>query len=143
MDLYTILIMVHSGSAIFLLTLSTISVSIAVLIAVKPAVDHANMELVKKANVVGLLENIFAGIVTATGLTVMFMGDWQFSDLWMWMSLMIIVFYSVALVVITKPARLRVAEGSSEVKTGLQVVLEIGHIMLLMIAFSLMMFRPM
>ena len=88
-------------------------------------------------------ENIFAGIVTATGLTVMFMGDWQFSDLWMWMSLMIIVFYSVALVVITKPARLRVAEGSSEVKTGLQVVLEIGHIMLLMIAFSLMMFRPM
>ena len=143
MDLYTILIMVHSGSAIFLLTLSTISVSIAVLIAVKPAVDHANMERVKKANVVGLLENIFAGIVTATGLTVMFMGDWQFSDLWMWMSLMIIVFYSVALVVITKPARLRVAEGSSEVKTGLQVVLEIGHIMLLMIAFSLMMFRPM
>ncbi len=143
MDLYTILIMVHSGSAIFLLTLSTISVSIAVLISVKPAVDHANMELVKKANVVGLLENIFAGIVTATGLTVMFMGDWQFSDLWMWMSLMIIVFYSVALVVITKPARLRVAEGSSEVKTGLQVVLEIGHIMLLMIAFSLMMFRPM
>ena len=143
MDLYTILIMVHSGSAIFLLTLSTISVSIAVLIAVKPAVDHANMELVKKANVVGLLENIFAGIVTLTGLIVMFMGSWEFLDLWMWMSLMIIVFYSVALVVITKPARLRVAEGSSEVKTGLQVVLEIGHIMLLMIAFSLMMFRPM
>jgi hypothetical protein len=143
MDLYSILIMVHSGSAIFLLTLSTISVSIAVLIAVKPAVDHANKELVKKANVVGLLENIFAGIVTLTGLIVMFMGSWEFLDLWMWMSLAIIVFYSVALVVITKPARLRVAEDSSEVKTGLQVVLEIGHLMLLMIAFSLMMFRPM
>ena len=142
MDLYTILTMVHIGAAILLLSLSTISTSISVLIAVKPAVDHANMGLLGKANTVGRLENIVAGLVLLTGLIAVFTGSWKFSEPWVWGSLMLIVFYSLALTFITKPARQAVAKGGSEVKTGLQVVLEVGHMLLLLVAFSMMLFRP-
>jgi hypothetical protein len=142
MSFYRILSMAHAGTAILLLSLATISVLIAVLIAVKPAVDQAHKGLVKKANFVGLIEIIVAVIVTLTGLIAMFMGSWSLSQSWLWMSLMVMVFYIVALEWITKPARLTVAEGGSQVKSGLQVVLQMGHVLLLFVAFALMELKP-
>ncbi len=142
MSSYRILSMAHAGTAILLLSLATISVLIAVLIAVKPAADQAHKGLVKKANFVGLTEMIVAVIVTLTGLIAMFMGSWSLSQSWLWMSLMVMAFYIVALEWITKPARLAVAEGGSEVKAGMQVVLQMGHVLLLFVAFALMELKP-
>jgi len=134
--------MVHGGAAILLFSLAIISVLIAVLIAVKPAADQANQRMVKKANTVWLIENIVAGIVTLSGLIAMFMGPWSLSQLWLWMSFLIMAIYSVALVYITKPARQAVAQGGSEVKTGMQVVLQLAHVLLLFVAFALMALKP-
>ena len=142
MSSYDVLYKVHGGTSILLLSLAIISVLIAILIAVKPAADPANEGLVKKANIVGLIENFVVVIVTLTGVIAVFMGTWAWSQSWLWMSLMIVVFYSVALIFITKPARLAVAEGGSAVKTGLQVILQIGHVLLLVVAFALMVLKP-
>jgi hypothetical protein len=142
MSFYRILSMAHAGAAILLLSLATISVLIAVLIAVKPAADQAHKGLVKKANFVGLIEMIVAIIVTLTGVIAMFMGSWSLSQSWLWMSLMVMAFYIVALGWITRPARLAVAEGGSQVKSGLQVVLQMGHVLLLFVAFALMELKP-
>ena len=51
-------------------------------------------------------------------------------------------FYIVALIWVTKPARLVVAEGGSEIKSGMQVVLQMGHVLLLFTAFALMELKP-
>ncbi len=142
MSFYRILSMAHAGAAILLLSLATISVLIAVLIAVKPAADQAHKGLVKKANFVGLIEMIVAIIVTLTGVIAMFMGSWSLSQSWLWMSLLVMAFYIVALGWITRPARLAVAEGGSQVKSGLQVVLQMGHVLLLFVAFALMELKP-
>ncbi len=142
MSSYRILSMTHGAAAILLLSLATISVLIAVMIAVKPAADQAHKGLVRKANFVGLTEMIVAVIVTLTGLIAMFMGSWSLSQSWLWMSLMIMAFYIVALEWITKPARLAVAEGGSQVKSGLQVVLQMGHVLLLFVAYALMELKP-
>jgi len=142
MSSYEILSRVHGGTSILLFSLAIISVLISVLIAVKPAADQANAGLLKKANAIGLIENIVAVILTITGLIAVFMGSWRLSELWLWMSLMIMVFYSLALIFITKPARLAVPIGGSAVKTGLQVILQIGHVLLLFVAFALMVLKP-
>ena len=142
MSFYRTLSMVHGGAALLLFSLAIISVLIAVLIAVKPAADQANQRLVKKANTVWLIENIIAAIVTLSGVLAMFLGSWSLSQLWLWMSLLIMVSYSVALVYITKPARQAVAQGGSEVKTGMQVVLQVAHVLLLLVAFALMLLKP-
>ena len=142
MSFYDILSRVHGGTSILLFSLAIISVLLSVLIAVKPAADQGNAGLLKKANTVGLIENIVAGILTVTGLIAVFMGAWRLSELWLWMSLMIMVFYSLALIFITKPARLAVPIGGSAVKTGLQVVLQMGHVLLLVVAFTLMVLKP-
>jgi uncharacterized membrane protein len=142
MDFYPILSMAHGGTAILLLSLAIISVLISVLIAVKPAADQANEGLIKKANTVGLIENIVAGIVTVTGVIAVFMGSWPLSQMWLWLSLVIMVLYSVALEFITKPARLAVPKGGSAVKAGLQVCLQLAHVLLLLVAFALMRFKP-
>ena len=142
MSFYRILSLSHAAAAILLLALAIISVAIAVLMAVKPAADQAHEGLVKRANFVGLIEITVAVIVTLTGAIAVFMGSWSFSQSWLWMSLMIMVFYIVALERITKPARLAVAEGGSEVKSGMQVVLQMGHILLLFVAFALMELKP-
>ena len=142
MTFYHALNMAHGGAAILLLSLAIISVFIAVLIAVKPAVDPANQALVKKANFVALIEIIAAIIVTLTGMIAMLTGSWPLSQLWLWMSLTIIVFYIGALEWITKPARLAVAEGGSEVKSGMQVTLKMAHVLLLFAAFALMALKP-
>jgi hypothetical protein len=52
------------------------------------------------------------------------------------------VFYIAALQWITKPARLAVAKGGSEIKSGMQVVLQMGHVLLLFGAFALMQLKP-
>jgi hypothetical protein len=142
MDFYQLLSVVHGWSAILLFALAMMSVAISVLIAVKPAVDPANSALLKKANIVSITESSVAGTVTLTGLVVMMMGPWKLSELWLWLSLVIMLFYSVALVRITKPARLSVAAGGSEIKSGMQVILQMGHILLLFVAFAMMLLKP-
>jgi hypothetical protein len=70
------------------------------------------------------------------------MGSWPWSQFWLWSSLRVVVFYSVALEYITKPARLAVAEGGSEGKVGLQVGLQVAHVLLLLVAFASMVVKP-
>ena len=142
MSFYQVLSMAHDGAAILLLSLALISILIAVLIAVRPAADPANQDLVRKANVSGLIQNIVVGLVTLTGVMVAFMGSWPLSQFWLWSSLVAMAFYSVALQFITKPARMAVAEGGSEGKVGLQVALQVAHFLLLMVVFASMTVKP-
>jgi len=142
MNIDPILSQAHGGAAILLLSLAMISVVLSVLIAVKPAIDPANIVLVRRANFIGILELIVAVMLTLTGLVVMYMGSLLLSQLWLWLSLMIMVFYIVALVWVTKPARLVVADGGSAVKSGMQVILHIGHVLLVFVAYSLMVLKP-
>jgi hypothetical protein len=132
----------HSGAGLLLLALAMISVVISVLIAVKPAIDPANIALVKKANFIGMIEVIVAVIVTLTGLIAMFMGSLPLSHLWIWLSLLVMIFYIAALIWVTKPSRLVVAEGGSAVKSGMQVILQIGHVLLVFVALTLMVLKP-
>lgn len=136
------LIMSHAGGAILLFLLASLSIFIAVLTAVNPGADRANKRLVKIANTIGLTENIVAAIVTLTGVIAMFVGSWPLSQLWVWMSLLIMVFYSVTLVYVTKPMHLVVAEGGSEVKSGMQVILHVVYLLLLLVAFALTLLKP-
>ncbi len=134
--------MVHIGASLLLFVLAIISVLFSVLIAVKPAADPANSILLRKANIVGLIESILASAVLLTGLIAVFMGPWSLSQAWVWMSLMLMVFYIVALVFVTRPARMIVSKRGSAVKTGMQVILQIGHVLLILVAFSLMFLKP-
>jgi hypothetical protein len=140
---YPTLSTVHGAGGLLLLALAIISVVFAVLIAVKPAADPANKGLVTKANFVSLIEIIVAGVVTLTGAVAVLQGAWAWSELWLWLSLMIMAFYVGALVWVTKPARMAVATGGSQVKSGMQVVLQMGHVLLLFGAFALMELKPM
>ena len=92
--IYSVISKVHGGAALLFFSLAIISVLISVLIAVKPAADPANARLVKKANFVGLLEIVLVGVVTLTGVAAVFMGSLSWSQSWLWMSLMIMVFYT-------------------------------------------------
>jgi hypothetical protein len=139
---YPSLSTVHGAGGILLLALAIISVVFAVLIAVKPAADAANQGLVTKANFVSLIEIIVAVVVTLTGAVAVFQGAWAWSELWLWLSLMIMAFYVGALAWVTKPARMAVATGGSQVKSGMQVVLQMGHVLLLFGAFALMELKP-
>ncbi|MDP6436911.1 MAG: hypothetical protein QF790_06525 [Gammaproteobacteria bacterium] len=64
------------------------------------------------------------------------------SQLWLWLSLLIMVFYISALIWVTKPARMAVADGGSEIKSGMQVILQMGHVLLLFPAYALMILKP-
>lgn len=142
MGLHPVLSMTHTGASILLVLLALISLIMSVLLAVKPAADHANEALTKQANTVGLLESIVVGIVTVTGIIAVYSGSWSFSQLWLWMGLLIAALYLFALIFMTKPARLVMAKGGSEIKVGMQVALQIGHVLLLIVAFSLMVLKP-
>ncbi len=142
MNFGPLLVIAHWSTAILLFALAMISVSMSVLIAVKPAADPANAELLRKANIVGLTESIVAGVVALTGLIAVFIGSWSLSELWLWLSLVIMLFYLTALKRVTKPARQVVAVGGSAIKSGMQVILQIAHLLLLLVAFLLMLLKP-
>jgi hypothetical protein len=142
-DFIQLLSSVHAWAGLLLFLLALLSVSLSVMTAVRPAADRPNSTLVRKANIVGIAESSVAGTLTLTGLIVMIMGPWKITELWLWMSLMIMVFYSVALVRITKRARLEVAGGGgSNIKAGMQVILQIGHVLLLIVAYFMMLVKP-
>jgi hypothetical protein len=142
MDFYQILITTHIGVGILLFGVALVSVSVAVVSAVHPAADRSNSMLVERANTVGLIENIIACMVTITGLAAVFLGSFSLSELWLWISLSIMVFYSLMLVFITKPARLRVTKGGSATKTGMQVLFHVAHILLIIVSFAFMLLKP-
>ncbi len=142
MNFGPLLVIVHWSTGFLLLALAMISVSLSVLIAVKPAADPANAKLLRKANIVGLTESIVAGVVALTGLIAAFIGSWSLSELWLWLSLVIMLFYLTALKRVTKPARQVVAVGGSAIKSGMQVILQIAHLLLLLVAFLLMFLKP-
>ncbi|MBT76600.1 MAG: hypothetical protein GY916_03635 [Gammaproteobacteria bacterium] len=134
--------LLHIGTAIALGFLALVSIWIAVLTAVNPGVDQANKNLIKRANIVGLFENIVAVILTLTGVIAAILGSWSFSELWLWLSLMIMAFYSAALMFVTKPARLVVAKDGSAIKAGMQIILQTGHFLLVVVAYFLMLLKP-
>jgi len=142
MGSYQVLGLIHYASAFLLLSLAIGSILISVLIAVKPAADRASERLVERANTFALIEQLTVWTVALTGVIAVFMSSWSLSQPWLWMSLMVVVFYSFALQFMTKPARLDVAKGGSMVKAGLQVGLQVGHVLLLIVAFALMFLRP-
>ena len=43
---------------------------------------------------------------------------------------------------VTKPKRQVVSVGGSEIKSGMQVVLHIGHFLLLLVTYSMMLLKP-
>jgi uncharacterized membrane protein len=88
------------------------------------------------------MEQIALGIVIVTGLIAVFMSDWSLSQLWLWMSLLMMVFYGLALEFATKRTRSVVAEGGSAIKVGMQVLLQVGHVLLLIVAFAFMALKP-
>lgn len=142
MEFGPLLVIVHWSTGFLLLALAMISVALSILIAVKPAADSANAKLLRKANIVGLTESIVAGTVALTGLIAVFIGSWSLSELWLWLSLVILLFYLTALKRVTKPARQVVAVDGSAIKSGMQVILQIAHLLLLLVAFLLMFLRP-
>lgn len=142
MSFYQVSSMAHSGAAILLLALGVISVLISVLIAVKPAADSANEALVRRANRIGLIQNAVRGIVALSGVMATFLGSWSFSQFWLWSGLVVVAFYGLAIEFITKPARMAVAEGGSEGKVGLQVGLQVAHVLLLLVTFASMVVKP-
>jgi hypothetical protein len=97
---------------------------------------------VRKANSAGLIQNVVVWIVSLTGVIAVFMGSWSFSEFWLWSSLGVMAFYSAALQFITKPKRMLVAEGGSEGKVGLQVALQVAHVLLLLVVFASMIVKP-
>jgi len=142
MDSHHLVYMLHVGVALLLFTFAMLSVVIAVLIAVKPGIDHANVALVKKANVVAIVENVIVGLVILTGVIAMLMGSWPLSQHWLWMSLLIMAFYSLSLVFIVKPARMAVGIGSSATKVGMQVLYQMTHLLMIMVSFAFMFLKP-
>ncbi len=142
MDFYKIMTLLHAGTGILLFALALGSIMISILIAVRPAVDAANVGFLRKANFVALMEQIALGVVIVTGLIAVFMSDWSLSQLWVWMSLLMMVVYGLILEFATKPARMAVAVGGSAVKVGMQVLLQVGHVLLLIVAFAFMAMKP-
>ncbi len=142
MNLHPVLGIAHGVTALALFSLALVSVWISVLIAVKPDTDQARTILMKRANMVGMIENIMVAGVALSGISLVLTSDRSFSELWLWMSLLVLAFYSAALIFITKPARLAVTKGGSAVKVGMQVTLQIGHILLLIVAFAFMILKP-
>ncbi len=140
--LYAVLSWAHSGAGILLFGMALFSVSIAVSIAVRPAEDHANEKLVNRANTIGVIQIAFVVIVTLTGLIAAFAGSYPLSQFWLWSSLVVMAFYGLAIHYITRPARMAVAEGGSEGKVGLQVALQVAHVLLLMVAMASMVVKP-
>jgi hypothetical protein len=136
------LIMVHTSAVILLTSFAVISILYTVLTAVKPGIDQANEWLVKIAHAIWVIENIAVGIVILTGLIAMYIGSWPLSKVWVWMSLLIMVFYSVTLIYVAKPERQALAKGGSGGKVIMQVLLHFGYVLLIAFAFSLMMFKP-
>jgi hypothetical protein len=132
----------HTCAALLLFGLAVTSILLAVLIAVKPAADSANAGLVKRANSVGLIEHFVLGFVALTGVIAVFMGPWSFSEFWLWSSLVVVVFYGLALIFITKPARQIVSDGGNEVSVGMQVNLQTAHVLLLLVVFASMLIKP-
>jgi uncharacterized membrane protein len=142
MDFYRLLVVMHIGMALVLFSVALTSVMIAVLSAVKPDPDQANVKLVDRGNIIGLMENMSAIVVTLTGVILVFMGSWSWSQLWLWLSLVVMAFYSIMLTFITRPARLAVAKGGSAVKAGMQVLFQVAHVLLLIVTFAFMLLKP-
>jgi uncharacterized membrane protein len=134
--------MVHAIAGIALFALALISIAFSILIAIKPAAQSAGQGLLKRANMVGLVEFMTVGIIVVTGVTAAFLKSLPFSQTWLWMGLMIMVFYAAALQFVTKPARRNVPEGSTAVKVGMQVALQVAHVLLLIVAFAVMKLKP-
>lgn len=142
MSSYQTLSMIHLGTGLLLFAVAILSIVFSVLIAVKPAADHANTALLKSANAASLLEQICLVTVTVTGVVAALLNSVPLTQPWLWMSLTIVLFYGVALKFMTQPARLAVVEGGSMIKVGMQVGLQVGHVLLLIVAFALMLIKP-
>ncbi len=142
MSSHEILTMTHGGAGILLLALALISILIAVLIAVRPGPERGSEDLVRKANTAGLIQHFIVAVVTLTGVIAVFTGSWPLSQFWLWSSLFAMPFYSAALYFITKPARMVVEDGGSEGKVGLQVGLQVAHVLLLMVVMASMYAKP-
>lgn len=143
MDLYNVVGMAHAGMGVLLFTLALFSISVAVISAVRPATDQANEKFVRWGNKLGTIECVIAIMIGLSGLVILNMDDaFSIDQLWIWMSLVIVTFYCLMLIYITKPARETVSSGGSAIKTGMQVLLQTAHVLLIIVAFSFMLLKP-
>lgn len=135
MNIPFVLAKAHGGIAMLLALLALISLAMAL----KALVTGSNKGASSLANIAGLVETIVAGLVTLTGLVLIFVSPWPLSQAWIWIGLVLMVLYSVSLKRLTKPARLAVAEGDSAKKwAGFQLI----QLMLVIISFALMHLKP-
>ena len=142
MDYYPALSMLHAVAATLLFSLTTISILISAMIAVKRAADPANERLTAISNKVRLVEIFTTVLVAVTGLIVMLMGPWALSQFWLRMSLLLLVFYGLTLLYVTKPPRQFVSRRGRAVKVAMQAYLQFGQFLLLLMAFVLMVVKP-
>lgn len=129
MEHYLILAKAHGGFAMLLFALAFVSLLLA-------ALSTATKKVPGFANIAGLVETIVAGVVTLSGLVVMFVGPYPLSQIWLWLGLVIAVIYSVVLKRVVKPARLesqQSGEGAGKWLAG-----QLGLFVLVIAAFGLM-----
>jgi hypothetical protein len=136
------LVDIHVGSVILLFCLALLAIFFAVWKAAKAGVDRTNEWLVQIALAIWLAENVVALIVILTGLAALYVGSMSLSLVWAWMSLLIMVFYSVTLLFMLKPARPALAEGGNPIKVAMQVLLHFVYLLLIAFAFALMLLKP-
>jgi hypothetical protein len=142
MDSFRISTITHLTFAFLLLALSIASVLTVIQIAVKPGPDRGNLRMLNRANALGWMETIVAVLATLTGLWVMVASGRPLSETWLWASLAVMVFYSASLLPITKPPRMRLAEGGTTGRVGMQVLLHVAYMLLLLFTFALMLVKP-
>ena len=132
----------HISSVLVLFLLALLSITFAVLTAVKTSVDETNERLYKISIAIWMVEILSAVLVSISGLIAMYMGDWPFSRFWVWASLLTMVFYAVSLYFVTKPPIQSLAGGGNAVKLGIQVFMHFGYMLLIAFLFALMLFKP-
>lgn len=135
MNIQLILAKAHGGFAMLLALLALISLAFAF----KSLAAGSQTGVNKLANIAGLIETIIAGLVTLTGIVLMFVSPWPLSQLWIWIGLVLMVFYSISLKRLTKPARLAAAEGDSSSKW---VVFQAVQLALVLVGYALMILKP-
>ena len=134
MNIQLILAKAHGGFAMLLTLLALVSLAFAL----KSYATKQN-GVNKPANITALIETIAAGLVTLTGLVLIFVSPWPLSQLWIWIDLVLAVFYSIALKRLTKPARLAAAEGETSCKW---LAFQTVQLVIVLVAYALMKLKP-
>ena len=131
MNISLIVAKAHGGFALLLFLLAITSLAMAL----KAAAAGSHQSFEKMAHITGLLETIFAGLVTLSGLIALYTTAWPLNQIWIWVGLFMAIAYSILLKRATKPARLEGNTLQWAMMQSIQVILVIS-------AYTLMRLKP-